>query len=125
MLSTDRSPAPAILVVEDDRLFRSLAVETLHSEGYAASGVGSAAEALIRLAEVPDVALLVTDINMPGMSGLELVRLVKASSPAMRVLVISGRERVDEDTLPTLAEFMQKPFSAQHFVARVRDMLGR
>ena len=62
---------------------------------------------------------------MPGMSGLELVRLVRANRPAMRILIISGRERIDESALPTLAEFLQKPFSAQHFVTRIRDMLER
>jgi len=113
-----------ILIVEDDRLLRRLTVETLDSERYLAIGVESAAEALACLAAPHEVALLITDINMAGMSGLDLVALVKEREPAMKILIMSGRERVADLALPPRTHFLQKPFSARQLVERVRILLA-
>lgn len=109
-----------VLIVEDDRLLRHLAVEMLCDEGFAAIGVESGSEALERLASSSDIALLVTDINMPGMSGLELARLAQQRFPRVRLLLISGRMPPDPGLLPQPFTFLQKPFSARNFLAQVR-----
>jgi len=113
-----------ILVVEDDRLLRCLAVEILQDEGYAAVGFEGAAEALSHLRTPPYAAMLVTDVNMPGMDGLELAWLAITRIPALKVLLISGRQLIDAGQLPPSAEFLQKPFSAQVFLAHVRRLMA-
>jgi CheY-like chemotaxis protein len=112
-----------ILLAEDDRLLRRIAAELLHDEGYRAVCVEDAAEALGHLEAHDGVALLVTDVNMPGMNGLELAHVVRARFPAVRILVVSGRERIAPDALPPSAHFLQKPFSARNLLFTISRLL--
>lgn len=118
-------PAARMLVVEDDRLLRQLATEMLCDEGFAAIGFAGGDEALARPDLWPDAALLITDINMPGMSGLDLARLVQGRYPEVPVLLISGREHIHASSLPRPFYFLQKPFSAGNLLARVRSIIGQ
>lgn len=122
---TSKARGTRVLVVEDDRLLRHLAVETLCDDGFAAIGVENAAEALERLASASDVALLITDINMPGMSGLELARVAQQKFPQVQLLLISGRMPPDPGLLPQPFSFLQKPFSARSLLAQVRHLTVR
>lgn len=124
IMVTSMRPLSTILVAEDDRLLRSLALEVLREEGYQAVGADSGAEALASLLESPDFELLISDINMPGMNGLELARLAKARIPALKILIISGRERVEAASLPQPMAFLPKPFSASRLLVIVRHLLS-
>ena len=110
-------------MVEDDRLLRTLAIETLLDDGIAAIGVEQASEALVYLVSLPDIELLVTDINMPGMNGLDLAALVRQRFPHVRILAVSGREQLNDQTALQPLEFLQKPFSASNFLTRIRGLL--
>ena len=112
-----------VLMVEDDRLLRTLAIETLLDDGIAAIGVEQASEALVYLVSLPDIELLVTDINMPGMNGLDLAALVRQRFPHVRILAVSGREQLNDQTALQPLEFLQKPFSASNFLTRIRGLL--
>jgi DNA-binding NtrC family response regulator len=80
-----------ILVVEDDRTAREGLVECLSGQGMVACGAGTAEEALARLHQFePDVVL--TDVNMGPMSGLELLRTLQKRAPEIDVIVVTGRE---------------------------------
>ena len=113
-----------ILVVEDDGLLRRMAVEMLIEEGFAADGVSGAAEALSYLRSSPTIKLLITDINMPGMNGLDLAKCVREQFGHVRLLIVSGGAPRDAGVLPPAAEFLQKPFTVPHFLGRVRDLLS-
>ncbi|OON59076.1 hypothetical protein B0920_25285 [Massilia sp. KIM] len=78
-----------ILVVEDDPDTRELACELLSALGHEASGSGSAEHALALLKE-SDVDILFTDLNLPGLSGIELATRAIASQPALTVILASG-----------------------------------
>jgi len=99
-------------------------VEMLQEDGLAAMGVEGGADALEMLRTSPGVELLVTDINMPGISGLELAGLVRDEFPAISLLVISGREHLRPDRLSASAVYLQKPFSARAFLTCVRSILN-
>ena len=122
-MTVDTGKDQTILVVEDDRLLRQVAVETLTEEGYSAVGTDNADAALETLQALPTVSLLITDVNMPGMSGLELVWLVHERYPMLQLLVISGRERIDTKSLPVNASFLGKPFTARMFLDEVKRLL--
>ena len=118
-----------VLVVEDDRNVRDYLAAAIESslsdvEVLVASNGREAAE---RVAAAP-VELVLTDLNMPEMNGIELVRALRTSHPAVRVVLMSGasadwladlrREGLDE--LPLLT----KPVSVSHLVGLVSALLG-
>ncbi|WP_313705303.1 response regulator [Massilia sp.] len=81
--------ARRILVVEDDPDTRALACELLCALGHDASGSASAEDALARLRDHP-VDVLFTDLNLPGMTGIELAARASAAWPALKVVLASG-----------------------------------
>jgi len=112
-----------ILVAEDDEVLRTLLQIALASCGYTvlASASGPAALALAERHAEP-IALLVSDVTMPGMEGPELARRLLAIRPGLRVLLLSGYSR-DPAVLDAGVEFLQKPFRPSALVAEVRRIL--
>ena len=112
-----------ILVVEDDLALRELLRITLEGSGYAVLAAADAAEAL-RLAEPPAraIALLVTDVTMPGMTGPDLARRLRASRAGLEVLLVSGYSR-DSQLLDPRVAFLQKPFRPRALTDMVRGLL--
>ena len=81
--------AKRILVVDDQESMREMLADLLDLMGLTVSTVGSGAEAL-RLLEDQEVDLVITDLNMPQMDGMELMKQVKAAHPGLPVIVITG-----------------------------------
>ncbi len=118
-----------ILLVEDEEELRRLAVRELDRRGYAVVVASAGAEAL-EVARSLDgrIDLLVTDVVMPGMSGIELAAQAKELWPLMPVLFVSGhldegsvgRHRMAED-----ADLLAKPFTPDQLGHRVRQALDR
>ncbi|MBH0239798.1 PAS domain S-box protein [Methylobrevis albus] len=120
------SPAEIILVVEDDPRVRAYAVEVLRDLGYTVVEAGSGADALpIAIAE--NIALLVTDVVMPVMTGYELAMAARAAKPELPVLFVSGYAPDDalaagmagSSGLPMLT----KPFAMEHLARKVRAVI--
>jgi putative nucleotidyltransferase with HDIG domain len=83
--------APAVLVVEDDVAMREYLGEALAASGFVCNSFGNTAAALSYLASAQESpALVLSDINMPGMSGLEFLRTVRAVTPDLPFILISG-----------------------------------
>ena len=108
-----------VLVVEDDRALRTLMVRTLSEKGYRAVEASDGIEALEKLATDSDIELVVTDIVMPRMNGVELAQQLAASARA-RLLFVSayGKEYTE---LP--ASLLEKPFSQAALIAEVERLL--
>lgn len=88
-MSPNDSTAPSILIVDDDEVFRTRLARAFADRGYDVSAAGEYGEALTRAREdSPEMA--VVDLRMPGPSGLELVRDLKALDPSTRILVLTG-----------------------------------
>jgi len=85
-----------ILVVDDNEMLCRLACDILRTEGYRAVPASNAAEAL-RVLEEEEFDLLVTDSQMPGMSGLELARAVRNRNPGFPVIIMTAFEPVDSE----------------------------
>ncbi|HEY3489789.1 MAG TPA: response regulator [Candidatus Deferrimicrobiaceae bacterium] len=116
-----------ILVVEDSETVRGLVCEILTRAGYGILSADGPEEAL-STCEVCGHAidLLVTDIMMPGMTGLELSSRLSERFPRMRVLFISGytgETVLEEGMLDERSAFLQKPFSPDALVSAVRSVL--
>ncbi|HXO29323.1 MAG TPA: response regulator [Thermoanaerobaculia bacterium] len=115
-----------ILVVEDEASIRSLAREILEGQGYAVLEAARADEALRRAAEhTGPIHLLLTDVVMPGRSGVELAQDLLARRPGLRVVYMSGyADRAVQADAPGVA-FVQKPFDPSLLARRVRAMLDQ
>jgi CheY-like chemotaxis protein len=98
-----------ILVVDDDHYLLDLLIETLRSIGYDTTGVLSAVEAL-KLIETNDYRLLITDIKMPEMDGLEFTREVKRNHPDLPVIFITGVLGSSVLRLTDADGYLSKPF---------------
>ncbi|HEX5259816.1 MAG TPA: response regulator transcription factor [Sphingomicrobium sp.] len=115
-----------MLIVDDDVELGSMLVRFLAKEGFSARHVTSGAAALKRLSDgIFD--LLIADVMMPQMDGLELLRRVRLSS-AVPVLMLTARGG-DSDRITGLElgadDYLPKPFNARELVARVRAILRR
>ncbi len=84
-----------VLLVEDDDDNRELMAEVLAVAGYAVHSVASGPEALRALSE-RSVDVVVTDLDMPGMGGLEMARAAKVIAPAVPVVVVTGWAERDD-----------------------------
>ncbi len=89
-MSTRRKPRGRVLVVEDEAYVRASLREILVERGYEVVEAGFLDEAVARLARI-SVDVVLTDFRLPGADGLELVRRVKAGSPEMPVVVLTGQ----------------------------------
>ncbi len=121
-----RQPVAAkILVVDDDDPVRVMLARLLRTQGYAVSQAANAAKAREALDSLrPD--LVISDIVMPGESGIELRRTIAGRWPELPVILISGysAEGPAEFAARTPnTTFVQKPFAAEHFLALVEQTL--
>jgi CheY-like chemotaxis protein len=108
-----------LLVVEDDPSLRALMVRTLSANGYRALEASDGIEALERLASDPAIELVVTDIVMPRMNGVELAQQLVASARARLLFVSAFGEEYTE--LP--GALLEKPFSQAALLAQVERLL--
>ena len=126
MMSTSPSKSwPVVLVVEDDPLLRMLAVEVVEEAGYTAIEARDGDEAVVLLESRADIALLFTDIDMPGsMDGLKLAHAVRDRWPPIKILVVSGKQQLQTCDLPSNSCFVGKPYQASALVEELRSMVG-
>ena len=116
-----------VLVVEDEKTVRTLEAEVLAGHGYRVLVAGSAQEALgLEERSEESIALLVTDVVMPGRSGRELAQEFLRRRPRTRVLYVSGYANdafVGRGLLEAGTWFLQKPFTPEVLARKVRDIL--
>jgi DNA-binding response OmpR family regulator len=123
------SPGGSILLVDDEPTLRGLTQRVLTRAGYQVAAAGDAGEARALLErQACDPLLLITDLELPGVSGWELARGMLAQRPKLAVLYISGRG--DEERLRARIEsegqlLLAKPFTTQMLLEQVRRALAR
>ena len=113
-----KPPPSVVLVVDDEPLVRLVAAETLRDEGFTVYEAADAAEALDVMAHHAEVGLVFTDIDMPGMSGMELAVEIRRRRPDVRCLLTSGRPRPQGE--PRDSNFLPKPYSLDGLGDQVR-----
>ena len=115
-----------ILAVEDDARVRRVAVSRLIDLGYEVIEAENGAVALERLKQHPDIALLFTDVVMPGgMTGDELAEIVRKERPEIKVLFTSGyaEPEIAGRELAASGSWLKKPYTARELAERLRELL--
>ncbi len=120
-----RGGTETILLVEDEEDVRELAVDILGEAGYRVLAAADGHEALRIAAGADAIALLLTDMVMPRMSGRQLADALVPGRPGLRVLYMSGYAgtAAGRDTLQEGAPFLRKPFTPAELLGRVRAVL--
>jgi predicted Zn finger-like uncharacterized protein len=125
----DLSPAADVLIVDDSRFFRELVADVLKPLHLGFRMAGDGAEAL-QLIRQKRPALVILDLNLPGMSGYELIRSVRMD-PALdklRLLAMSGVYRKEADAVEVQAagadDFISKSFKPEQLQLRVKKLLA-
>jgi len=123
----EHSGTETLLIVENEPAIRNLLQMALRKSGYTVLAAESAREALeIVRGHTGPIDLLITDVVMPDINGLELATRLAAIRPATRTLFMSGYmddALGEHGVLPSHANFIQKPFSPRAIAQRVRDIL--
>jgi CheY-like chemotaxis protein len=113
-----------ILVVDDDTAIRKLAGLFLNESGYAVLIASSGPEAIELFTEHEgSIDLLLSDVVMPGMSGLELADQIRKQRPGLPVLLMSGYFTDADQGVPLGFGMLAKPFRPEVLLSRVREEL--
>jgi FixJ family two-component response regulator len=121
----DKLPEPLIAVIDDDEPFRTALIESLCSFGYTARGFESA-EHFIATDEQAPCDCIVTDIHMPGMSGLDLKRLLIDRGSLTPVILITARAEPgleDRAISAGAIGLLQKPFKSDVLISCLEKAL--
>jgi two-component system, LuxR family, response regulator FixJ len=117
---------PVVHLVDDDDAVRDSLAFLLRSAGYAVRAYGSGQEALDAIADGAAAGCVVTDVRMPGMTGLELLGELRAREQHLPVIVITGHADVPlavEAMRAGAADFLEKPFDNEALLGAVRRAL--
>ena len=121
----------SLLVVEDDDTIRDTIREALILEGYEVTASGNGREALSLVqgaAERAPFSLVVLDLMLPGLDGLDLCRQIRQSENSIPILVVSARDSERDRVLGLEVgadDYLVKPFGMRELVARCRALLRR
>lgn len=128
MMTIHPSTRPSILLVDDDKELTALLIEYLSTEGFDAKDVDNGSEALNLVRKTGEWGALVLDIMMPGMSGLEVLQVMRREKNSTPVLMLTGRGD-DIDRILGLEmgadDYLSKPCNPRELVARLRAILRR
>jgi DNA-binding response OmpR family regulator len=115
-----------ILVIEDDREMRSLLQDFLEEEGYAVGCVEDGSEAFRKLAK-ENSDLIITDIRMPGLSGLDILPGLKQIRPGSPVIAITafGSEEIHRRVMESGADaYLEKPLQLDQLRTLIQEMVS-
>ncbi|MDD6715342.1 MAG: response regulator transcription factor [Firmicutes bacterium] len=119
--------AATILVVDDEKMLRKLVGDYLRRSGFEVIEAGDGLEALQKFEEHPETALIILDVMMPGMDGMQVTKEIRRNSKVPIIMLTARSEEQDELTGFGLGidEYVTKPFSPKTLVARVEAILRR
>jgi len=116
----------SVLMVEDDAALRQALIDTLRSAGITALGAADA-EAALRMLETEEVALVISDVQMPGANGYELLSLVKRLRPDLPVVLMTAYGTVAQAVAAMregATDYLVKPFDAKALIDMARRQLA-
>lgn len=121
-MNADSSPPLVILLVEDEEIVRTFTVRALKRQGHDVVIAANPAEAFVRSGERSRIDVLISDVVLPGMGGVELARRFRTLHPEAAIILTSGHPGSEVlPVQPTDIEFLAKPFGT----ASLFEAIGR
>lgn len=124
MTETDRTNT-VILVVDDEVVVRNFISNLLQRDGYSVVAAAHGQEALDVIRDAGDIGLVITDVRMPQMTGLELIEYLLKEKPQLKTLVISARASDAARGSNLGVPFLLKPFDSAALRSKVEEVLER
>ncbi len=127
MGGVDRNGDPLVLVVDDEASVREALERALRLEGFAVSTAAGGREALELISGHPP-AVVVLDVTMPDLDGIQVVRRIRADGLDVPVCILSARDEVDDRVAGLQAgadDYLVKPFALAELTARLEALLRR
>ena len=125
---SEDAAAARVLVIDDEDLVRDVMCDMLDVEGipFLSVGNGSAGVALVEQ-HGDDIGLVILDLKMPGLSGEETFRRIRATAPGLPIVLSSGHDKAE--ALAPLADeivagYLQKPYALSDMVVLVCKLMG-
>lgn len=116
-----------ILVIDDEEIVRVSCKRTLVPEGYEVDVAASGKEGL-ELFEKSRYDLVIIDLKMPGMDGIEALVNIKRQRPEQNVMIMTGYDTVEhivESISSGAAHYLEKPFTPDTLIERIKEVLGQ
>ena len=124
-MSTELTPVPNVLVVEDEMILRMRAVDIVEDAGFNPVEAVNADQAIAILESRSDISLLFTDIQMPGsIDGLKLAHAVHDRWPSIKIILVSGQVKPSDTERPTDSRFFGKPLAVEQMITELQEMVG-
>ncbi len=115
--------APAVLIAEDEVLVRFAITDYLIDRGFTVYEAGTAREAIKLLESAPEIAVVFTDVRMPGdLDGLGLVKWIRMNRPGLNVILTSGDIRESELSGGASEPFIEKPYDFKTVALRINAL---
>lgn len=123
----DGRPVPRVLIADDEAMLRIVAAETLEEAGFTVSEAGDGDSALAILKSDPSIDLLVSDIKMPGLNGIELAEAGLKLRPELKVLLMTAyaTETLPDSLRAHGLEILRKPFDLDRLSALALNLVGK
>lgn len=120
-----RCERPVVLIVEDEFLIRTDAVDMVRAAGFDVVEAQNADEAAHVLERRFDITVVFTVVQTPGsMDGLKLAAATRGRWRPIHIVATSAQARVGQEDLPPGSRFLRKPYSAPQIVAALRELTG-
>ena len=116
-----------ILIVEDERSLREALVDLLTKRGFAVEAVADGLKAAERGVR-PDIELVLLDLALPGLDGVEVCRRLRMARPALPILILTARGSEDDRVEGLQAgadDYLTKPFGSRELLARIEALMRR
>ncbi len=127
LMTNHDTKACRVLVVDDEEIVQSLVRDALEDEGHSVRTASNGSEA-VEILNTDDIQLLITDIRMPGMDGIELTRLAREQNPAIGVVFITGYATLNsaKDAIKQGAlDYVMKPFELSEIRQAVHNAVTK
>ena len=117
--------APVVLVIEDDPSSRDVLATFVASLGYEVLQAPDGEAALAHIETRSDIALVLSDVRMPGMSGIEVLKTLRVKRPWTKIVLITGDTGSIDEVLASHAIAVLKPYDFDILGRVIADALGR
>ena len=124
-MNSEPKAAASILIVDDDENFGDLLATTVHDEGYEVEHIGDAQKAIV-MAREKSYDIILLDVKMPGMNGIDALKVLKKESPMTDYIMLTGVHDISiavEAVKLGAREFLTKPFESEYLLQQLRSTL--